>query len=332
MSNTKDATTSVGTATAGESNVRLGKCPVCDSKEVVDFLVAPDRFHLRNVVYRLVRCLSCTCVWLADPPKSQDMGLHYDEDYHKAIVKAGEGSAEIRWKNQRNIISRYKNGGRLLDIGCSSGGFLSTMKGTDWQLFGIEMEPSTAQRAKSASGAEVFVGDAVEALFPEGSFDVITSFDVLEHVYDPVQFLTKVLEWLKPGGIFYAILPNISSWEARIFGTYWYGLELPRHLFHFSPRSVRSLMNLLGLEEVYLATPPWSYAEYSLGYVLSNLQETLGLSTVSLAKRQSQGFIWKAMRKSWRLIFLAPWAHITSLADAGPSMHLVFRKPTADSE
>ncbi len=77
------------------------------------------------------------------------------------------------------------------------------------------MEESTAERARATTGADVFVGDVVAAPFLRESFDVITCFDVLEHVYSPREFLAKVLEWLKPGGIFYAMMPNIDSWEAR---------------------------------------------------------------------------------------------------------------------
>src|ERR1035438_10453930 len=71
------------------------------------------------------------------------------------------------------------------------------------------------------------------------SFDVITCFDVLEHLYEPRKVMARVGEWLKPGGIFYVLVPNVDSAEARAFGSYWHGLELPRHLFHYSPASLK---------------------------------------------------------------------------------------------
>ena len=136
------------------------------------------------------------------------MGIHYSEDYHRAIMAGGEKSAPSRWQRQRDVIARHKKGGAILDIGCSSGAFLGTMKGGSWKLYGIDMEASTAEKARAATGAEVFVGDVLDAPFPAESFDVITGFDLLEHVYHPRQFLAKVLEWLKPGGIFYAGRPQ----------------------------------------------------------------------------------------------------------------------------
>src|SRR6202453_4389979 len=302
-------------------------CPTCNSQVVAPFLMAPDRFHLRKEMYRLLRCGSCSGVWLDDPPAPAQMGEHYPEDYHRAIVTAGEGSAAKRWKGQVKMISRHKSGGKLLDIGCSSGGFLSTMKNPAWNLYGIEMEESTAQRARAATAATAFVGDAVEAPFLPNSFDVITCFDVLEHVYSPRQFLTKVREWLKPGGIFYSMMPNIDSWEARLFGTHWFGLELPRHLSHFSPRSLRYLMSELGFEEVCVKTPPVSYMERSANYVRSSVLEQMGYTPTPQAKPKEPSLPRRVVRKGLRVALVAPLARVASLAGAGPCMEAVFGNP-----
>jgi SAM-dependent methyltransferase len=304
-----------------------GTCLICGGEELRELLVAPDRFHLRRQMYRLVRCETCAGVWLASPPRPAEMGDHYTEDYHNAIVAAGEGSAAIRWRDQVKMIGQYKSGGTLLDVGCSSGGFLSTVKGPAWKLYGIEMEESTAQRARATTGAEVFVGDVVAAPFLPESFDVITCFDVLEHVYSPREFLAKVQEWLKPGGIYYAMMPNIASWEAQAFGTHWFGLELPRHLGHFSPRALRYLMNELGFEEVCVKTPPVSYIERSAGYVCSSVMETIGFSPTPQAKPKPRGILQRMVRKGLRMTVIQPIAHVASVAGAGPCLEVVFRKP-----
>jgi SAM-dependent methyltransferase len=303
-------------------------CPLCGGGQVARLLVAPDRFHLRKEMYRLDRCSSCTGVWLASPPKPEEMGRHYTADYHTGIMAAGEGPVARRWKYPRTRIDQYKQGGAILDIGCSSGGFLSTMKGAAWELYGIEMEKATAERAKANTGASIFVGDAVTAPFLPETFDVITSFDLLEHVYFPRQFLTKVLEWLKPGGIYYAIMPNIDSWEAKLFGTHWYGLELPRHLFHFSPHSLRCLMTELGFEEVCVKTPRVSYMRRSVGYVFSSLLEKVGLTATPQARPKPRNLPRRAFNKAVQLAIAEPFAQIAAIAGSGPSVEVVFRKPT----
>ena len=255
------------------------------------------------------------------------MPFHYDQDYHHAIAVGGEGSAAERWQCERETVLKYKQRGAILDIGCSSGGFLSTMMSASWKLYGIEMEPSTADRARQTTDAEVFTGDVIEAPFAAESFDVVTSFNVLEHMYDPSTFLAKVLQWLKPGGIYCTRVPNIDCWEARMLGTFWYGLELPRHLSHFSPRSLRFVMGALGFEEVQVQTSPVSYLEHSAGYLYSAVVERLGFSARPQSQNRSQGVARRAVRKAMRLTVVEPFCRLASSFGAGASMLAIFRKP-----
>jgi 2-polyprenyl-3-methyl-5-hydroxy-6-metoxy-1,4-benzoquinol methylase len=301
-------------------------CPFCESHATKECLSAPDRFHLRREIYKLMRCAECGCVWLVDPPTPAEMGEHYTEDYHRVIAKGGETAAEIRWRTHRELISKYKSGGSILDIGCSSGAFLGTLPKT-WKLFGIEMERATAEKARAATGADVFVGDVMDAPFAPETFDAITCFDLLEHVYHPRAFLSRVLEWLKPGGMVFINLPNIDSWEARALGSFWYGLELPRHLFHFSPRSLRHVMRLLGFEEVNISTPRTSYLERSAGYLFGAALETVGASPAPMSKEQQRGIASRAVRKAFRAGLFQPLGTIASWAGAGASMQAVFAKP-----
>ena len=307
---------------------RPAGCPLCGSSTISHFLSGPDRFHGRVQVFHLLRCSSCSGVWLDNPPKPEQMGFHYDEDYHKTIMMAGETSADIRWRRHHELISRYKQGGAILDIGCSSGAFLKTMKSDAWKLYGIELEASTAQKARAATGAEVFVGDVEEAPFAPGSFDVITAFDLLEHVYHPRQFLALVHQWLKPGGIFFVMLPNIESLESRLLGNYWYGLELPRHLTHFSPRSLRRVLTSMGFQESFLATSN-TYAERSLGYVYCTILEKFGASPPPASKAAKGTIPVRALRKMLRLALIRPAGQIASLAGAGANIEAIFTKPAA---
>jgi 2-polyprenyl-3-methyl-5-hydroxy-6-metoxy-1,4-benzoquinol methylase len=301
-------------------------CPLCGGAGVVPFLTAPDRFHLRTELYHLLRCSSCSAVWLDSPPRPDQMDIHYDDDYHRAIMTAGETNPEARWRRHRELIARHKQGGAILDIGCSSGAFLGAVKSPSWKLYGIEMEASTAQRARAATGAEVFVGDVDDAPFAPNSFDVITAFDLLEHVYRPRQFLGNVLNWLKPGGIFFTMLPNIDSWESRMFGSYWYGLELPRHLFHFSPKSLRHVMLSLGFQEVSLSTSEVTYVERSVGYLSTEALKRTGFSPDSPAKAGQGSIPWRALRKLIRLTLLNPFGHVASMAGGGANIEAIFRK------
>jgi len=300
-------------------------CPVCGRAGAQEWLRAPDRLHGRRERYTLVRCPACSLVWLSNPPKPSEMPLHYTHAYHKLISAGGENSPG-RWGFRKVAIAQYKRGGALLDMGCSSGAFLESMKGEAWKLYGIEMSAETARAAEAKTGARVFVGDIVDAPFGRESFDVITCFDVLEHLYEPRQVLAKVGEWLKPGGIFYVLVPNIDSAEGRVFGSYWAGLELPRHLFHYSPPSLKFLAEAAGLSVVSLETHRNAGVGTCLRYVWDDVFQAVGIRRTPTAYLGAPGLPWRAARKLVRLTILRALLAIAPLAGGGESIHAIFRK------
>ena len=255
---------------SGAKSQAAGPCPVCGQMGAQEWLRGPDRFHGRQEEYTLVRCPGCSLVWLSNPPQPSEMHLHYTAAYDKLISASGRNSPH-RWRERKSALTPHKQSGAILDLGCSSGSFLESLKGGEWKLHGIEMSKDCAQVAEVKTGAQVFVGDILEAPFRPESFDVITCFDVLEHLYEPRRVMAKVGEWLKPGGIFYVLVPNVDAAEARVFGGYWHGLELPRHLFHYSPASLKFLANSAGLREVSLETRRNPAVGTSLRYVWDDI-------------------------------------------------------------
>jgi SAM-dependent methyltransferase len=302
------------------------RCPSCGHDGAENWLQAPDRFHGRPEIYQLLRCPGCSLVWLKDPPSPEEMGNHYGPDYDRAI--AGTGDDPNHWTSRRDTLLRYKTGGAILDLGCSSGGFLTSVKSPAWKLYGIEMSDSVARRAEANCGAEVFVGDILDAPFAPGSFDAITCFHVFEHLYHPREVLEKVAKWLKPGGIFFTMMPNIDSAGAHIFKSHWYALELPRHLSHFSPTSLRNMANSVGLEEVSLTTDREVFIEYSTRYVLEDALKKIGISRVPLARAKRPSLAWRVVRKMFRLTVLPVLNGMASLAGDGESIHVVLKKGT----
>lgn len=303
------------------------RCIICGGESTEQVLEAPDRFHGATEIYRLLRCTSCSLVCLENAPKPEDMFLHYGHDYDRKIAEAGENSPQ-RWQDRRETLDQYKQGGAILDLGCSSGSFLSTLRGGKWDLHGVEMSTESADRALSRCGAKVFVGDILDAPYEPGSFDAITCFHVFEHLYHPREVLTKVSEWLKPGGIFYALMPNIDSAGLRTFKSYWYALELPRHLYHFSPKSLSQLAASVGLEEVSLTAGRELFIEKSLYYINSEMLTKVGITRRPLSKLEEASFPWKVVRKMYRLTLQPLLTAAIGLAGDGESIHAVFRKRT----
>ncbi|MFA0754087.1 MAG: hypothetical protein IMHGJWDQ_001870 [Candidatus Fervidibacter sp.] len=145
------------------------------------------------------------------------------------------------------MLRPWKEHGRLLDIGCGNGSYLAMMKRLGWEVVGTEIDPKAADIATSSLGIFVHVGDLKDAPFEHASFDVITMSHVIEHVADPIDFLRTAARFLKPGGEMIVVTPNLSSLGSRIFGADWYCLDPPRHLYLFTPASVRLLFTKLRL-------------------------------------------------------------------------------------
>ena len=312
-------------AAAGPEGHGVEQCPVCGHTGAREWLKAPDRFHGRRQLYTLLRCPACALVWLSHPPQPEEMGEHYTDAYHRLISGAGANSL-FRWRDRRAALVQYKQGGSLLDLGCSSGSFLEFLKDESWKLHGIEISADCAKVAEEKSGAQVFVGDILKAPFLPESFDVITCFDVLEHLFEPRRVMAKVTEWLRPGGIFYVLVPNIDSAEARLFKSYWGGLELPRHLFHYSPASLRYLAKSTGLQEISLVTRRNAAVGVNFCYLFDDLFRTVGISRTPQAYLGPPTFPWRVARKLVRLTVLKFVLTLAPLAGGGESIHAFFGK------
>jgi len=299
-------------------------CPGCGGSEADECLRAPDRFHGRRKPYQLMRCQSCSLVWLKDPPCPSEMSDHYGVDYDRAIAATGEDPNH--WSERRDILLKYKSSGSLLDLGCSAGGFMRSLRSPEWDLFGIEMSEEVAKRAEANSGAKVFVGDILDAPFPVNSFDAITCFHVFEHLYNPREVLGRVARWLKPGGVFFTMMPNIDSAGQRIFKSYWYALELPRHTYHFSPRSLSNLADSVGLKQLSLTTHREVFIEQSVRYIFDEACLRVGFSRTPMAKLERPSFPYRAIRKAFRLTILPILTSLASAAGDGESIHAVFTK------
>ncbi len=303
-------------------------CPVCAHAGCQEVRRAPDRLHGRTEEYILMRCTACSLIRLSRPPKPAEMGKHYSRAYDELIAGAGE-DAEDRWRTRKQELAKYKQSGALLDLGCSSGSFLTSMRSRSWELFGIEMSPESGKIARTKSGGEIFIGNILEAPFEPEMFDVITCFDVLEHLYEPVQVMSRVAEWLKPGGIFFVQVPNINSAESRVFGRYWQGLELPRHLFHYSPESLRNVAQIAGLAEVSIETRRNQTVETSLRYVCDDALKAVGITRTPLAHAKEPGFLWKVARRLWRITILQLLMVLAPSIGSGEAIFAIFRKTDA---
>ncbi len=182
--------------------------------------------------------------------------------------------------------------GRLLDVGCASGQFLRQMVAVGWDVAGIEPDPEAAAKAKTVT-PEIFVGDPVDADFPRGRFDVITSFHVVEHLPRPLEALRRMLEWLAPDGLLIVEVPNVTGVGALLFGRYWSGLDFPRHLVHFTPHTMRTMVERAGgriVDAVHRTKPRYLIRSMRLACADGTSPIARGLGAV-LASRAGRGVL-----------------------------------------
>lgn len=138
--------------------------------------------------------------------------------------------------------------GRILDVGCGTGEFLAAMKQRGWDVIGLEPSAIAAAHAREALGLDVRAETLKDADLPEASFDVITLWTVLEHVYAPLSTLRAARRLLRPGGLLLISIPDTQSLDARCFGEHWVGYDTPRHLYVYPRAVLRSLLEQSGLQ------------------------------------------------------------------------------------
>jgi len=212
--------------------------------------------------FELVRCKACGLAFIANPPGPAELAQLYstEADYHSALVDpADPGFAAMRRIARQHVrmLGRSEpvaQGLRLLDIGCSSGLFLAEARNAGFEVHGAEISAGTAAFARDHFGLEVHTGDWRDAGYPDGSFDIVTLFDVIEHLPDPLGELRAIRRLLRPGGLVLQSTPNIDGLFPRLSYTlaerldYWPHPEPPHHLYQFSDRTLAELTERAGYQ------------------------------------------------------------------------------------
>jgi SAM-dependent methyltransferase len=185
---------------------------------------------------------------LLEPPAGDELSALYTSGFYgPGPARAGRLIRELHRLNNAIRLRELRDvaTGRLLDVGCGKGRFLAAARDAGWQVLGVEFSPTSAAAARLAHGVDVVSGDFLEAPL-EGDFDVITMWHVLEHLPDPAAAIGRAAELLRPGGRLVVSVPNVDSLQARLGGERWFHLDLPRHLFHFGPRSLSAMVGRAG--------------------------------------------------------------------------------------
>lgn len=268
-------------------------CDFCGSMQAEPFLSLKDlRLGLPGK-WDLFRCGQCGLLYLFPQPETWELARHYPENYHAYLSPSRGSLSRLRnyGINRRvRTVQRFSPpGGSLLDVGCATGEFLRAFADqTGWQVTGIEVTPQAAELARQ-KGLEIIEKDLLNANFRPESFDVITLWDVLEHLTSPNAALLECRRLLKNGGLLVIKAPNPGGGEAKLFGSAWIGYEAPQHLFGFPEVVLRARLEALGFKEEALQQTGSDYAAFflSLGYWLQEHRAAhLGKLVIYLLRTQ----------------------------------------------
>ena len=229
----------------------------------------------RSGPYRLAACTGCGLRWVTNPPEGEELAALYSSGFYEPGPTRPSRLVEIGHTFNNAFRLRELRGleaGRLLDVGSGRGRFLAAARGAGWDSVGIEFEAGLAALSRQRYGVDVVVGDASSAPV-EGRFDVVTMWHVLEHLPHPLSALERAADLLVPGGRLIVSVPNNDSWQARLGGDDWLHLDVPRHIFHFTPGSLSRLVERAGFQVERVG---YLYPEMEVLGVLQTVLNRLG--------------------------------------------------------
>jgi len=222
-------------------------CPLCGALNRETVLEARVGDPEGPLLFYLQRCTLCGLVMTEPRLKGTELAAHYDDKYWGRTRLDDLAWVRRDQRHRTTFLQRFRRQGCLLDVGCGLGLFLHALDPTRWDRYGVELMPVPYQQAVRLLGAErVRQCELTTAGFPSAHFDVVTFWDVLEHLPNPRQALAETFRILRPGGLVFLTLPNWASYQARHFRQDWYALSLPHHLYHFTPQTLTRLLTATG--------------------------------------------------------------------------------------
>jgi SAM-dependent methyltransferase len=222
----------------------------------------------------IVKCTACDFVFTSPRFAPADYDAIYSQipTPHEGIADF-DAAKSARFQRLAAIVREYRASGAFIDFGCGDGAFLREMN----DPAGSGFEIGTPGR-RTAGRSEIFIGDwatfVASSNVSAGTLDFVTAFDVLEHLPRIEQDVASIRSLLKPGGLFFASVPNVESRVARLMGKRW-NMLLIEHLWYFSPKTITAFLAKYGLVEVELRSIPF---DAPLAHVINRLAQTFGMT------------------------------------------------------
>ncbi|MBK9328493.1 MAG: class I SAM-dependent methyltransferase [Sphingobacteriales bacterium] len=225
-------------------------CLCCGGKDFKPYLEAKDNYSTE--FFNIVQCTSCGFIFTNPRPDVEEIGKYYSYDTYISHTSHKRGLVESVYRLARNYMKGKKlrliqdivgkrDGFSLLDFGCGTGDFLGYVKQQQIVAEGVEPEAQAREVAKNINKVDTYSIEQSETI-EKGKFDVITLWHVLEHIHELHLQIDYFNQWLKPNGKLIIAVPNIESYDAKKYGRYWDAIDVPRHIYHYSPKNIRQIV------------------------------------------------------------------------------------------
>ena len=259
--------------------------------------------------FAVVRCETCGLMRTSPRPTSETIAAYYPSTYgpHAEVPAiAAKVESQRSFKSALRALFEFNTEripplapGRRLEVGCATGTFLDSMRAGGWAVTGIERSENAAAVARS-KGLNVLTTPIESAPLEAESFDLIVAWMALEHFHQPVEALRRLRGWVTGDGWLAASVPDASALGRRIFGESWYALGLPVHLFHFTPATLRKVLQASG----------WKLERVHHQRLMNNIVPSVGraLSRVPLLRAASRPLIAFPERAGYHNYALYPLA------------------------
>ena len=234
-------------------------CRVCSERCWELFCKVPDRLRgITDRIWEVQRCQNCGLGVTFPLPREADLLDIYPSGYWGDVRRtvdeycSGELLRTRSWRKETEkvrLVEQFVTGGRILDVGCADGKFLWALDGNRWERTGVEPTPKIVDIVRARiPQVRLLTLDIFSPELPAEGFDAISFWHVLEHLHEPKKVIRRVVDLLRPGAWLFVSVPNLNSLQAAVFRSHWYAFDdVPRHLFHFSPNSLRLLLQSAGL-------------------------------------------------------------------------------------
>ena len=268
-------------------------CPNCGDKNISKVLSAKD-YTVSGEQFDIWECKNCTQRFTQNIPGANDIGQYYQSENYISHSDTAKGFVNNLYHKvrKRTLVKKRKlieeatgkTKGNILDVGAGTGAFLNTMKNAEWNCTGIEPDNNARKKALELYGLDLKESKEL-FLLPSKSFDAITLWHVLEHVHELHSYVEQLKNLLTTDGKLFIAVPNYTSADAKMYGEFWAAYDVPRHLYHFSPKAMKTLLNAHGLK-LETIKPMW----YDSVYV-SLLSEKYKTGKSNPAKAFTNGMI-----------------------------------------